>query len=104
MQQGQTQRMQQMLTKQNLLKRLASLKSDVDKLDIHKLEKVPTVLNSLISNADKLDIDKLVPLPVDFSKLSDVVKMMLLKRMYIMLRSKILKIKYLILLSIPNSY
>ena len=96
--------MQQMLTKQNLLKRLVSLKSDVDKLDIHKLEKVPTVLNSLISNADKLDIDKLVPLPVDFSKLIDVVKMMLLKRMYIMLRSKILKIKYLILLSIPNSY
>ena len=65
MQQGQTQKTQQMLTQQNLLKRLASLKSDVDKLDIHKLEKVPTVLNSLISKVDKSDIDKLVPLPVD---------------------------------------
>ena len=93
-----------MLTQQNLLKRLTSSKSNVDKLDIHKLEKVPTVLNSLISKVDNLDINKLAPLPVDLSKLSDVVKMMLLKRMYIMLRSKILKIKYLILLSKPNSY
>ena len=50
------------------------------------------------SKVDKLDVDKLVPIPVDLSKLSDVVKMMLLKKMYIMLRSKILKIKYLILL------
>ena len=50
------------------------------------------------SKVDKLDVDKLVPIPVDLSKLSDVVKMMLLKKMYIMLISKILKIKYLILL------
>ena len=50
------------------------------------------------SKVDKLDVDKLVPIPVDLSKLSDVVKMMLLKKMYIMLKSKILKIKYLILL------
>ena len=53
---------------------LASLKSEVDKLDIDKLEKVPTGLNSLKSKVDKLDVDKLVPVPVDLSKLSNVVK------------------------------
>ena len=53
---------------------LASLKSEVDKLDIDKLEKVPPCLNSLKSKVDKLDVDKLVPVPVDLSKLSDVVK------------------------------
>ena len=51
------------------------------------------------SKVDKLDLDKLIPVPVDLGKLSDVGKMMLLKKMYIMLRSKILKIKYLILLT-----
>ena len=35
---------------------------------------------------DKLDVDKLVPAVVDLSKLSDVVKMMLLKKMYIIVR------------------
>ena len=39
-------------------------------------------LANLKTEVDKLDIDKLVPLPVDLRKLSDVVKMMLLKRMY----------------------
>ena len=34
---------------------------------------------SLKTEVDKLDIDKLAPVPVDLSKLSDVVKMMLLK-------------------------
>ena len=33
------------------------------------------------TEVNKLDIDKLVPVPVDLSKLTDVVKMMLLKRM-----------------------
>ena len=70
---------------------LASLESEVDTLDIDKLEKVPTGLNSLKSKVYKLD--------VDLSKLSNVEKMMLLKKMYIMLRSKMLKIKYLILLT-----
>ena len=37
---------------------------------------------SLKTEVDKLDIDKLVPGPVDLSKLSDVVKMMLLKKLY----------------------
>ena len=51
------------------------------------------------SKVDNLDVDKLVPVPVDLSKLSDVVKNDAVKKMYIMLRSKILKIKYLILLN-----
>ena len=32
------------------------------------------------SKADKLDVDRLVSVPAELSKLSDVVKMMLLKR------------------------
>ena len=39
-----------------------------------------------------MNVDK--PIPVDLSKLRDVVKMMLLKKIYKMLRPKILKIKY----------
>ena len=40
-----------------------------------------TNLASLKTEVDKLDIDKLVPVPVDLSKLSNVVKMMLLKKL-----------------------
>ena len=54
---------------------LASLKSEVD-----KLEKVPISLNSLKSKVDILDVDKLVPVPVDLSKVSDVVKNDLVKK------------------------
>ena len=50
------------------------------------------------SKVDKLDVDKLVPAPVDLGKLSSVVKMMLLKDVY-NAKLKILKIKYLILLT-----
>ena len=53
---------------------LASLKSNVDKVDIEKLKNVPTNLSNLKSKVDKLDIDKLAPVPVDLSKLSNVVK------------------------------
>ena len=53
------------------------------------------------NKVDKFDVYKLVYLPVDLSKLSDVVKMMLLKKMHIMLRLKLLKIKYMILLTYP---
>ena len=53
---------------------LASLKSNVDKVDIDKLKHLPTNLNKLKSKVDKLDVDKLIPFPVDLSKLSDVVK------------------------------
>ena len=53
---------------------LASLKFEVDKLDIDKLKKVRTGLNSLKSKVDKLYVAKLVPDTVDLSKLSDVLK------------------------------
>ena len=46
----------------------ASLKSNVDKLDIDKLKNVPTNLNNLEIKLDKLGVDKLVPVPVDLSK------------------------------------
>ena len=38
-------------------------------------------LASLRAEEDKLDIEKLIPIPVDLNKLSDVVKMMLLKEL-----------------------
>ena len=50
------------------------------------MKNVPSNLSNLKIKVDKLDLDKLVPAPIDLSKLSDVVKMMLLKKMYIMLR------------------
>ena len=69
---------------------LGGLKSNVDKLDIDKLKNVPTNLKSKV---DKLDVDKLIHVIIDLSKSSDVVKMMLLKKMYVKLRTKILNIK-----------
>ena len=59
---------------------LAGLKSDIDKLDIDILQKVPSSLNSLKSKADKLDADNLVPVPADLSKLSGVVKNYVVKK------------------------
>ena len=47
---------------------------------------------------EKLDVDKLVPVPVDLSKLRDAVKNVV-KKMYVMLKSKTLEMKYLILLT-----
>ena len=58
----------------------ASLKSNVDKLDIDKLKNLPTNLNSLKSKVDKLHADKCVPVSVDLSKLSDVVKNYFVKK------------------------
>ena len=40
-----------------------------------------TNLANLKTEVDKLDIDKSVPVPVDLSKLSDLIKMMLLKKL-----------------------
>ena len=51
------------------------------------------------SKVDKLDVDKQLPVTVDLSKLSDVVKNYVVKKMYIMPISKIFKIKYLILIT-----
>ena len=41
-----------------------------------------TNLTRLKTEVDNLDIDKIAPVPVDLSKLSDVVKMMLLKKLF----------------------
>ena len=59
---------------------LASLKSNVDILDIDKLEDLLSGLISLKIKVNKLDVYRLVPVPVDLSKLNDLVKTMLLKR------------------------
>ena len=64
-------------------------------MNIDKLKYLPTNLNNFKSEIDKLDVEKLVPVLADLSKLSDVLKNNVVKKkMYIMLRSKILKIKY----------
>ena len=76
---------------------LANLKSNVDKLDFDKLKNVSSSLSNLESQVDKLDVNKFAPVPVDLSKLSDAVKNVV-KKVHIMLRKKILKIKYLIVL------
>ena len=65
---------------------LANFKCDVEKLGIDNLKNIPTNLNNLESKVDKLDVNELIPVLDDLIKLSDVVKMMLLKKMYIMLR------------------
>ena len=94
--------MEQVLIHQNMRKKnvyLDDLKSRVDKLDIDKLKNEPTNSSNLKSKTDKLDTGKLVPIFVDLSKLNDVIKMMLLKKIYIMLTSKKLKINYLKLLT-----
>ena len=59
---------------------VASLKSDVDKLDIDKLKNVPTSLSNLKSKAGKLDFDKLVLAPVDLNKLRVEVKNNVVKK------------------------
>ena len=56
-------------------------KTDIVNLDIDKVKNVPTNLSNLKSKVDKLDVDKLVPVAIDLRKLSDVVKIMLLKKM-----------------------
>ena len=43
---------------------LASLKAELDKLDVDKLKHEWTNLRDLKNKVDKLDIDKLVPVPI----------------------------------------
>ena len=78
---------------------LVNLESDIDKLDIDKLKNVPTTLSNLKRKVDKLDFDKLVLAPVDLSRLSDAVKNDVVKKSVCNAKIKILKIKYLILLT-----
>ena len=90
-------------TCQNLLRKvdLANLKSDVDKLDIVKLKNVPANLSNLKSKVYKVDVYKLVPVSVDLSKLSDLVKNDIVKKdVHNANIKKILKIKYVILLTL----
>ena len=59
---------------------LACLKLEADNVDIDKLEKMSSGLNSLKSKVDKLDVDKLVPASVDLKKLSDIVEKEVVKK------------------------
>ena len=59
---------------------------------------MPSGLSNLKSKGDKLDVDKLVLALVDFSKLGDIAKNDTVKKMWIMLREKILMTEYLLLL------
>ena len=52
----------------------ASLKSDLEKIDIDKFKNQPSNFSPLESKVDKLDVDKLVHVPADLSKLREVVK------------------------------
>ena len=76
MQEKQILKTQQVLIHHILLKKsdLASLQSDLDKLDNDKLKNLPSNLSNFKSRVDKLDVDKLLHVPVNLSKLSDVVK------------------------------
>ena len=69
---------------------LASFRSNVVKLGIDKLKNVPTDLNSL--KVDKPNVDKAVPVPVDLSKLNDVVKNEVVKK--VLYNVKIKNIEY----------
>ena len=51
------------------------------------------------SKVDKLDVDNLVPVPVNLSKQSNVLKNDVVKKNVYNAKMKILKIKYLILLT-----
>ena len=44
------------------------------------MKNVATNLSNLKTKVDKLDVDKLVPVPIDLSKLSDVVKIYVVKK------------------------
>ena len=65
------------------------LSNSTKKTDIKNISHVDTSsfalkinLASLKTEVDKLDIDKLAPIPVDLNKLSDVVKNDVAKKMY----------------------
>ena len=75
---------------------LANSKSDVDN---DKLKNIPTNLSNLKSKVDKIHVDKLVPVHVDLSKLSDIVKYAVVKKVVYNAKTKTIEIKYLILLT-----
>ena len=76
---------------------LASLRTEVDKLDIDKLKSLPNNLTNLKSKVDKLDTYKLVRILVDLSKLSNFVKNNVVKKTEYNAKIKNIEMKYLIL-------
>ena len=58
----------------------ASLKSDINKLDIDKFQKTPSGLDSLKSKVDDLDVRKLKTVVIDLTKLSDIAEKIVLKK------------------------
>ena len=66
---------QQALINRNFPKKndLVNLKSEADKFDFDRLEKLSNSLSSLKSKVDKSNVDKLTTVPVDLNKLSDAV-------------------------------
>ena len=89
---------------------LASLKSNIDKLDIDNLKTFPGDLSNLKIKVDKWDVNKLAPVPVDLSKLNNVVKNYVVKKDLYNVKikiiedklpysTKLLKINYLIVLT-----
>ena len=74
---------------------IASLKSNVDKLDVDKLKNVPIDLSNFKSKVEKFDIGKLKTTLVVLSKLSNIVKNDVVKKdVY---NAKIKNIEYKIL-------
>ena len=59
---------------------MASLKSNVDKLDINKLKNILTNLDNLRSKVDKLDVDTLLPVSVCLIKFSDIAENVVVKQ------------------------
>ena len=59
---------------------LASLKSDIDKLNVDKLNNIQSGSDSLKNKVYKLDVDRLKPVLVDLKQLSDVVDNDVLKK------------------------
>ena len=59
---------------------LASLKTEVDELDIDELKSLPNKLGNSKSKVDKLNIDKLAPVLFYLSKLNSAVKNEVVKK------------------------
>ena len=68
----------------NLIFQILQKKTDIKNISHVDTSSFALKINlaSLKTEVDKLDIDKLVPIPVDLNKLSDVVKNDVAKKMY----------------------
>ena len=77
---------------------LASLKCDVDKLDIDKLKNVPSNLSKLKSREGKLDLGKCETTAIHLSKLGNVTKNDVGKNEYDKLVEKLMLFRLLILI------